>query len=414
MTKPSFATVSNLRVISTLPGCVVIAACLASCLLSFNRASSQDAAVLEVPPELPSAVGTAQVGVPAHAGPVQNRADFMGAKACIECHRSEYVAWLGTVHFDGGGINRLDTSNENSVGAKWKAEHGNLRMCLDCHVPPEEVNLGRLQIESGTSCESCHGAAGGEHGWLNRHSVYGPNVTRMHQESPQHLVDRQAFCDNAGMVRSGRVYDVAKNCYGCHIIGNEKLVADNVGHNPGNELFDLIPWIQGEVRHNFHMDQHHNAEMPSLVNNRTGQSKIERHRVMFVASQLAIIEVCLRNLAAVSEEDALEEGYADGWKDRVDDAKGLIEEITEILEEPDGASGIPPLEDADLHAVVDAVDELGRRFSDLTRETAALTADTVARHANSFVSRHNGSLLQALDKEFLADPPEPKGKALEP
>ncbi|MEZ6062875.1 MAG: multiheme c-type cytochrome [Planctomycetaceae bacterium] len=389
---------------------VVIGTLAAAYLATSRPAVSQDSGGVAEPPAVPPAINDGR----SHAGPIQNRSNFMGAKACIECHRSEYVAWMGTVHFDGGGINRLDTSKKNSVGAKYKAAHGNLQVCLDCHVPPREVNHGQLQLVSGTSCESCHGAAGGEHGWLNRHSVYGPNVTRMFEESPQHLADRQAFCDNAGMIRSGRVYEIAKNCYSCHIMGNEQLVAEDVGHRIGNNLFDLIPWIQGEVRHNFHMDQHNNADMPTIVQTRTGQSKIERHRVMIVAAQMAIIEVCLRNLAAVSDEEKLEEGYADGWKDRIDEAKDVVEEISEILEEPAEDSGIAPLEDSDLRAVVEAVDALGRRFRDLTRENAASTADAVASHANSFVSRHNGSLLKALDKDFLADPPEPKGRALEP
>lgn len=368
-----------------------------------------------VPPASPLPAANASHG-PAHGAVVPNadRRHFMGARACITCHRSEYVAWTASMHFHGGGINRLDTSTDSSVGARYKARYGSLKMCLTCHVPPKDANFGELAKVSGTSCESCHGASGSSSGWLNRHAVYGPNITRAEDETDQHRDARLKWCDDAGMIRSGRIYELARNCYSCHIIGEEKLVQDAVGHNPGNELFDLIPWIQGEVRHNFHQNQRVNAESPTIAAARTGRSALERQRVMFIVSQLALIEVCLRNVSAIADEESLEESYVEGWTDRVDDAKGLIEELVEILEEPEEGSGAEPWEDPDLNAVVEAVDALGRRFRDLTRENARLTADVVATHGRNFAARHDGTLLKAIDEDFLLDPPEPKGTALEP
>ena len=50
------------------------------------------------------------------------------------------------------------------------------------------------------------------------------------------------------MIRPHSLYQLAKNCYSCHVVPQEGLV-NKGGHKPGSS-FDLVSWSQGEVRHN--------------------------------------------------------------------------------------------------------------------------------------------------------------------
>ena len=46
------------------------------------------------------------------------------------------------------------------------------------------------------------------------------------------------------------IYLIARQCYDCHTVPNERLV--NVGgHLAGSQDFELVAWSQGMVRHNF-------------------------------------------------------------------------------------------------------------------------------------------------------------------
>jgi hypothetical protein len=82
--------------------------------------------------------------------------------------------------------------------------------CLDCHAlaPPPDRVVGRLEIEDGVTCESCHGAAGG---WLEGHRSdgweYGDSV-------------------EAGMKDLRSLPVRAELCLGCHL-GNAQRTVDH-------------------------------------------------------------------------------------------------------------------------------------------------------------------------------------------
>jgi hypothetical protein len=349
----------------------------------------------------------------APVAPSLDPARVIGARACLDCHKSEYLAWMHDERDPTPPYAHHDTYRrlETDRARQFIEAYGDDRVCLDCHTTPQLDRFGRVVAPTGVSCESCHGAAGGQQGWLNRHAVYGPNVTRMQQETAAHREARFAFCDEAGMIRTSHIYELARNCYACHLVSNEKLL--QAGHPKGPDSFELIPWVQGLVRHNFHMNQRHNAEVPSLPAARSGRTQpeqeqkllLERQRVMFVVDYLVRMEVCLRDFAA-ADPDNLGQDYAREWVDRADTAKDDFEEfILELLED----AGI---EDPDLTAAFDAADELGlgRTFND---QAAALeAAEVIARAARNFVQNHDGSRLEALDEnwEFLA---ETKGEVFE-
>jgi hypothetical protein len=340
-----------------------------------------------------------------------DRSHFAGARACIDCHRSEYVSWLNTAHYNNNAI-RLE-GTENSIDTKYQALTGNVDLCYTCHALPKEERFGRRFVESGTSCESCHGAAGGEDGWLNRHAVYGPNVTRMEHESPEHREARTAACEVAGMVRSERHFDVAQNCLSCHIVGHPQLI--KAGHKTSFPKFSLIPYMLGEVRHNFHMDQRHNARASSLDISRRGISPVDRARVYFIVEQLARMNVALTWIARLPSDESMDGEVTDAMLRIFDDAAGELEEFAEVLLEEENSEGVMLTEEqlAPLLAAVEVFSEFDELESP-TRADAAKAAHRIETLAAEFEQAHDGRLLDVLDVEFLEDLGDPVGDALEP
>lgn len=67
--------------------------------------------------------------------------------ACVECHASEYEAWVGTKH--------AQASSEEPFRVEWAA-HGRPATCLRCHTTGYEPQTGETAL-AGISCEACHG-----------------------------------------------------------------------------------------------------------------------------------------------------------------------------------------------------------------------------------------------------------------
>ncbi len=342
-----------------------------------------------------------------------DRSHFMGARACLDCHRSEFVSWLSTEHFN-NSVNRFEL-NKDTIAKRYLDKHGSLERCYQCHAAPKEQRFGRKFVETGTSCESCHGASGGEGGWLNRHAVYGPNTTRLEQETPQHYQSRIDFCDRAGMIRPGRQYLMAKQCMSCHLIGHPDLINEEIRHPISFDKFELIPYLSGEVRHNFHLNQRNNAQTPTLDTLRRGLSLTQRQRVFLIVEQLARMEVALNYLAKLPNEEAFEERYADDLIGIFEDGADFLDEYVEVLREPDD-SDVPPLNEAAVESLTIAIEEF-EKFDDLDEPTRAAAADSalvISKAANQFMTAMgNGSKLEALDI-FIKDLGDPVGEILQP
>ena len=116
---------------------------------------------------------------------------------------------------------------------------------------------------TGVSCESCHGASGGETGWLNLHGSYGAKGVTREMETPEHKKTRHEAEDAAGMVRPAQMYALAKNCFGCHTVPNESLQT-KTDHPKGTASFELVSLVSGDVAHNLFLDPKKNAEAPTL------------------------------------------------------------------------------------------------------------------------------------------------------
>lgn len=326
-------------------------------------------------------------------------AKVMGAQACTECHKQEYVAWTKSKHYASLDA-KLDPNNDSvkKYCAALGVDLANLRkdsVCVTCHATPQKSEAGAVRAVSGVSCESCHGASGGEEdGWLNRHAVYGPNLTKRTDETAAHRKARIAAIEKAGMIRTEDQYAIAKNCLRCHLVGNEKLVV--TGHPVGSTGFELVSWINGEVRHNFHADVQTesttNADAPRLWTATTGRTAAERRRVEFVLAVLADLELSVRRRA-----EATNPAYMAQLGGRVGGLNGKLAQVA-------GATQAPEL--VPLQGLIAGA--LGRLFVPMPDDKTyyANLADKIAEAAAKFKDAHDGSKLAALDALIQANPPK--------
>ncbi|MEP3479072.1 MAG: multiheme c-type cytochrome [Fuerstiella sp.] len=318
----------------------------------------------------------------------------MGAQSCKKCHESEYQAWTGSMHFK--NHERITSAN----GKQYASKMGGTSTCVACHSTPHTATA-QFAGTAGVSCESCHSAAGGSDGWFELHSNYGSEGLKREEETAEHRKQRLEACDATSMIRSSNIYELAKNCYSCHIVADEKLLS--VGHKPGHSDFDLIPWMQGEVRHNFQVDQKNNAESPSLLKARDAVSVDQRKRELLVVGKMVELEICLENLSAI-DAGHLKEGYAGrkGWAGRAEDAFEYLEEdIGEAITNPHVVAAVKAVEDIDL----------GRKFKDQAAAKAATV--NLAEAAKAFAASASTADLAGLD-ELIEDLDKAKGNAYKP
>ena len=321
-------------------------------------------------------------------------AKVKGAESCKKCHESEYAAWTKSVHF------RNHERIASSAGQGYAQKYGGTDACLSCHSTPHTATA-KFAGSVGVSCESCHTPAGGSDGWFDIHSDYGGEDVKRADETEAHLKQRLAACEASGMIRAADAYALAKNCYSCHIVADEKLL--KAGHKPGHNDFDLIPWMQGEVRHNFQVDQKANADSPSLLNARDGIAADQRKRVLLVVGKIVELEICLRNLAAI-DAGSLKEAYAGrkGWAGRAEDAyEYLTDEIGEATSNEHVKAAV---------AAVDGID-LGRKFED--QAGAEVAADKLAEAAKLLAADNGDAELAGLDA-LVKDLDKPKGTPYKP
>ena len=181
-------------------------------------------------------------GFAAKGGVATNSAKIVGPNACAECHKQEVEAWKGTHHF------RTFREMPRNTEANEIAEKMGVRriksesLCLNCHFTVQQKNNKEEPI-SGISCESCHGAG---QDWIKVHSGFSGKKEQTETKAEEEA--RWKLADSKGMIRPRSLYQLAKNCYGCHVVPQEDLV-NKGGHRAGSD-FELVSWSQGEVLHN--------------------------------------------------------------------------------------------------------------------------------------------------------------------
>ncbi len=323
-------------------------------------------------------------------------AKVLGHNECAECHKSEVAAWQQSSHATKSFTMLTTNPKAKDFAAKLgitAAQLTTTSVCTTCHGTQQELN-GQVMALGGNSCEACHGAAGpktggaGELGWFRVHSYYGQDIKDRAKESEEHAQQRIAYCDRMGMNRSADVYDIAKNCYQCHTVPIENVV-NQAGHPTGNAEFEFVAWAQGELRHNFQMNQSVNAEAPTLWTdplwNGAARTAQGRKRLMYVVGQLVDLEVSLRNRGAAIDKGA----FATAAGKRVGAAQSNLQKI-------DGLVALPEVKRA-LEALkpITRVKLLIVKADDKPLYDAA--ADEVAAAAKALVQNHDGSQLAAVD-----------------
>ncbi len=169
-------------------------------------------------------------------------ARIVGPNACAESHKQEVEAWKATHHF------KTFREMPRKPHAKEIAEKMGLRriksesLCLNCHFTVQQKNSKEEAI-AGISCESCHSAG---RDWIKVHSGFSGKTAKTETKAEEDA--RWKLAVSKGMIGPRLLYQLAKNCYGCHVVPQEDLV-NKGGHKPGS-TFELVSWSQGEVRHN--------------------------------------------------------------------------------------------------------------------------------------------------------------------
>jgi hypothetical protein len=298
----------------------------------------------------------------------------MGYETCQKCHGMEIGVWKQTPHFETyRSLHRKPEAKEiaSKMGIR-SIKRGEL--CLKCHYTQQESG-GRTKAISGISCESCHGAA---KNWWAIHNDYGGPTATKSSETPEHKKERVAKSIENGMRNPENVYLVARSCFKCHTVPEEKLV--NVGgHAAGSESFEFVAWSQGMIRHNFlRTDYASNAV-----------SAPDRLRVMYIAGLMAELEFSIRATAKATVRG----DYGMASAKRAFAVRAKLAEIQDKLENPL------------LTRALDAA--YGIKLKTNNTDELNLAADQISSAGVEFAETVKGSTLSAVDA-YLPDPSQYK------
>lgn len=293
-------------------------------------------------------------------------AKILGAENCAECHAAMVDSWKGTHHFD-----TFNTMHRKPEAKDIATKMGMRRikdesLCLKCHYTSQSSG-DKVKAISGISCESCH-AAGQE--WNKVHS---------NKED----ADRLIKAEKLGMLRPMNYYHVAANCFSCHTVPEEKLVNEG-GHKAGSD-FELVSWLQGEVRHNFQKSAGKlNEDTPA-----------PRKRMLYLIGRALDLEYGLRGLANSTKPGP----FSKSMTDRILLAKGHLEAIQKATPLKETAALIAAVEPGELKPENGA--------------TLRKMADRVGEHARKLAATQDGTALAAMDA-LIPGPDKFKGTAYKP
>jgi hypothetical protein len=299
-----------------------------------------------------------------------NAAKVVGSDQCAKCHQAEVQQWMKTPHF--ATFDALHRTPRAKEIAERLGERSIKRsaVCTQCHYT-EQNQDGRMRVVAGVSCESCHGGAAD---WIAIHADYGGEGVSKEQETAEHRAKRVEESIAKGMNNPHNIYLIARQCYDCHTVPNERLV--NVGgHVAGSQEFELVAWSQGMVRHNF-------LRTGGTANSSPSQAAL---RVMYVVGVMTDLEYSLRATAAASEKATFGVESAK----RAARMKRHLHEIQKLVRDPL------------IQPALDAVAAVELRLGNASAITAA--ADEVGRAAKELAEKADGEKLVAID-ELLPSP----------
>ncbi|MGO4683739.1 cytochrome c family protein [Hyphomicrobium sp. 2TAF46] len=287
---------------------------------------------------------------------------IVGPNACAECHKQETEAWKTTHHFK--TFRDLPRSDE----AKKIAERMGIRriksesLCVNCHYTVQQKDDSKEPI-AGISCESCHSAG---KDWIKVHSGYSGKTAKT--ESKAEEAARWKLADSKGMIRIRAIYQLAKNCYGCHVVPQEELV--NKGGHLAGSAFDLVSWSQGEVRHNtwYSKGKENAAANPT------------RKRMLYLVGLGVELETSLRAVAKAT----VRKPYAFFMAQRVDRVRKQLAAAAKA------APNVP-----EIAKLVEYAHAASLKLNNERQLTAA--ADGVSKLLTGLTDKYDGSTMASLD-----------------
>jgi hypothetical protein len=318
------------------------------------------------------------VGVVSIGAAASDTAKVVGPNACAECHKQEVEAWKGSHHFKTYRDMPRDTK-ANEIAEKMGVRRIKYdSLCASCHFTLQQKN-NREEPTSGISCESCHSAG---QDWIKVHSGFSGKTILF--ESKAEAKERWKLAESKGMIRPHNVYQLAKNCYGCHVVPQEDLV--NKGGHKAGSAFELVSWSQGEVRHNtWHSKGRDNIPASAA-----------RARMLYLVGLGVELETALRGIGKATARKA----YAFEMAKRADKARKELAEVAKA------APGVP-----EIAEIVKFSHSAGLKLGNERRLTAA--ADGISKQLILITEKYDGTTLAALDS-MIPGPAKYRGAARKP
>ena len=293
----------------------------------------------------------------------------VGPNTCVECHKEEAEAWKVSHHFT-----TFRDMPRNPKGKEIAEKMGVKRinsasLCLNCHYTVQQE-----KPVAGIACESCHGAG---QDFVKVHSEFSGKNEKTESKAEEEA--RWKLADSKGMIRPSTLYQLAKNCYSCHVVPQEDLV--NKGGHTAGSAFELVSWSQGEVRHTTWYSKGKDNVAANAA----------RKRMLYLVGLGVELETALR---AVGKATA-RKPYAFDMAKRVDRARKQLAIAAKA------APGVP-----EIAKMVEFAYSAGLKLSNDPRLTAA--ADGVAKLLASVTEKYDGSTMAGLDS-MIPGPDKFKG-----
>jgi len=314
-------------------------------------------------------------GFAAFGAVASDPAKTVGPNACAECHKQETEAWKNSHHFK--TFREMPRRKEaNEIAERMGVQRiRSESMCLTCHYTVQEKDSKKQPI-AGISCESCHNA--GED-WIKLHSQFSGKTEKT--ETKAEAEARWQLAMSKGMIRPSSLYQLAKNCYSCHVVPQEDLV--NKGGHPAGSAFELVSWSQGEVRHNtWHSKGKENVP-----------ANAARKRMLYLVGLGVELETGLRGVGQAKARRL----YAFEMAKRVDRARKQLATAAKAV------PNVPEIAKMGEYAYSAGLKLNNDRFL-----TAA--ADGVAKLLASITEKYDGSTMAGLDN-LIPGPDKFKGTA---
>lgn len=318
------------------------------------------------------------LGLAADGAVASDPAKIVGPNACAECHKQEAEAWKGTHHFKTFREMPRNTKANDIAKRMGVRRIKSESLCLNCHFTVQQKD-NKPEPVSGISCESCHGSG---QDWIKLHSGFSGKTEKTETKAEEEA--RWKMADSKGMIRPHSLYQLAKNCYGCHVVPQEDLV--NKGGHKAGSAFDLVSWSQGEVRHNTWYSKGKDNVPASAA----------RKRMLYLVGLGVELETGLRAVAKATVRGA----YAFEMAKRVDRARKQLAAAAKA------APNVP-----EIAKMVEFSHSAGLKLNNEPFLTAA--ADGVSKLLASISETYDGSTLTGLDG-LIPEPDKFVGTARKP